>query len=155
MTLDPPPGTRIAVVGGSGGIGRALIEACLSLDHLVTVLDLPASLSASPQPTGVAATYALDVTDAASVERAFGAIGPLDALVNLAGFADDGPPIDALDPVRWQRVIEANLTGAFLVAKAALPRLKAGRGASLVNVSSGWLPDYDPVSGRMARPRPG
>ena len=54
-----------------------------------------------------------------------------------------------------QGVIDANLTGAFLVAKAALPRLKAGRGASLVNVSSGLAARLRPGFGAYGASKAG
>lgn len=131
------------MVGGCGGIGRALVAACLSLDHRVTVLDLPGSLLAHPPPAGVAARP-LDVTDPAGIAAAFDGIPALDALVNLAGYADARVAVDALDPARWQGVIDANLTGAFLVARAALPRLRAGTAPALVHVASGLAARLQP-----------
>jgi NAD(P)-dependent dehydrogenase (short-subunit alcohol dehydrogenase family) len=62
--------------------------------------------------------------------------GRLDALVNNAGLTgpDDGP-VEKLSLARWNRRIGVNLTGAFLMAKYAVPHLRRARGA-IVNIAS-------------------
>ncbi len=155
--LTPVSGTRIAVVGGCGGIGRAVVQAALDCDLHVTILDLPTSLRQSPAPDGVR-TIPIDVTDATSVTAAFAGFDGLDALVNLAGFAAAKAPVDGLDPAQWGAVVGANLTGAFLVARAVLPLLRASGGggtpSSLVHVSSGLaarlMPGYGPYGAAKA-----
>ncbi len=157
LELFPKAGTRIAVVGGCGGIGRAVVDAALGCGMRVTVLDLPASLREAPPPFAAAAGP-IDVTDPASVAAAFAGLDGLDALVNLAGFTAEKVPVETLDPARWNAVVAANLTGAFLVAQAALPLLLAsGRGgtpAALVHVSSGLaarlMPGYGPYGAAKA-----
>ena len=149
VSLHPAPGTRIAVVGGCGGIGRALVEAALGLDCRVVVMDLAASLAEAPPPAGVAAR-ALDVTDAGSVAAAFAGFEGLEAVVNLAGFAGVRRPVGEMAAEAWGAVLDANLSGAFRVAQAALPSLResgrSGRAGSLVHVASGLaarlLPGY-------------
>jgi 3-oxoacyl-[acyl-carrier protein] reductase len=155
--LTPPPGTRIAVVGGCGGIGRAVVQAALDCDMRVTVLDLATSLQQAPPPEGVR-VGSIDVTDVATIPAAFAGLNGLDALVNLAGFAAEKVPIETLDPAQWGAVVGANLTGAFLVAQAALPLLRAsgasGVPSSLVHVSSGLaarlMPGYGPYGASKA-----
>lgn len=129
----------------------------LALDLRVTVLDLPASLDLAPPPAGVA-RGGLDVTDADGVARAFGALDAVDALVNLAGFTLAKTPVADLEPTQWHEVLGANLTGAYLVARAALPLLRAaakpGRPSAIVHVSSGLaarlLPGYGPYGAAKA-----
>lgn len=155
--LNPAPGTRIAVVGGCGGIGRAVVRAALGCDMRVTILDLPASLEQAPPPDA-ARIVPIDVTDPASVTAAFAGLDGLDALVNLAGFTAPKAPVETLDPAQWDAVVGANLTGAFLVAQAVLPLLRAsGAGktpGSLVHVSSGLaarlMPGYGPYGAAKA-----
>src|SRR6185503_1207035 len=129
--LTAPPGTRVVVAGGAGDIGRAVVDACLANGHEVAVLDLRLSLEKHPPPAPTKA-IALDATDAAAVEAAFGEIaaawGAVDALVFLIGFTLTPPVrIDALAPAQWDEVIAGNLRSAYLVARAALPLLHRGR----------------------------
>jgi 3-oxoacyl-[acyl-carrier protein] reductase len=109
-----------------------LVAACVEVGVVVTVLDLPASLAAHPPP---ARGIAVDVTDEGSVAAAFGVLGEVDGLVNLAGFAPERVEVRGMATEVWQGVLEANLTGAFRVARAGLGRL--AEGGSIVNVSSG------------------
>ncbi|HWA84840.1 MAG TPA: SDR family oxidoreductase [Opitutus sp.] len=76
---------------------------------------------------GKAETLACDVTVAAEVARLIDAAGPaLDALIHSAG-KGHYLTIDELDEKEWRETIEVAVTGAFLTAKAALPKLRAGR----------------------------
>lgn len=138
--LAPKAGSRVAIVGGSGGIGRALVIACLENDLRVVNLDMPRSLDEHPAPQGVT-SLPLDATDEAQVRtgiaRACEALGGLDALVHLAGFADDPLPLDEVRPERWDETLAVNLKSAFLCAAAALPLLRADGGGAIVNTASG------------------
>jgi 3-oxoacyl-[acyl-carrier protein] reductase len=156
-SLHPPAGTRMVIVGGCGGIGQALVTAAVALDLRVTVLDLAASMATSPPQPGVPACP-IDVTDPHSVAAAFAGLTEIDSLVNLAGFASTKTPIGDRDPADWNAVLAANLTGAFLVAQAALPRLRAaarpGAPSTVVNASSGLaarlMPGYGPYGAAKA-----
>jgi NAD(P)-dependent dehydrogenase (short-subunit alcohol dehydrogenase family) len=81
-----------------------------------------------------------DVADADAVERWFDAtveeLGRVDAVVNNASLLGPRVAIEDYPEEDWREVVEVNLTGAFLVARAAVPRL-AGGGGSLIHVSSG------------------
>jgi 3-oxoacyl-[acyl-carrier protein] reductase len=143
--LGPPPGARVAVVGGCGGMGRKLVAALQATGVDVAVLDLPASLDQHPPPAGALA-FALDGSDAASVERAFAALASrwpvLDGFVNLAGFFKDFQPVKDLPVDIFDEVIAGNLRTHFLCARAALPLLHArGGGGSLVSVASTMAAD--------------
>jgi len=137
--LGPPAGARVAVVGGCGGMGRALVAALRATDVEVAVLDLPSSLAEHPPPPGVEA-IALDASLAESVEEAFASLArrwpALDGLVNLAGFFKGYQPIADLPVALFDEVIAGNLRNHFLCARAALPLLHAGDGGSLVCVAS-------------------
>jgi NAD(P)-dependent dehydrogenase (short-subunit alcohol dehydrogenase family) len=67
------------------------------------------------------------------------AFGAVDILVNNAGiYATLKPkPFEQIDPVEWRRVMEVNVLGVFLCARAVLPAMKARGGGRIVNISSG------------------
>ena len=137
--LGPAPGSRVAVVGGCGGMGRVLVRALLDTGVLVAVLDLPASLAQNPPPPEALA-LAMDGSDASSVGTAFAVLAArwphLDGFVNLAGFFKGFLPISELPVEVFDEVIAGNLRCHFLCARAALPLLhKSGKG-SLVSVAS-------------------
>ncbi|KAA2235217.1 SDR family NAD(P)-dependent oxidoreductase [Salinarimonas soli] len=153
IALSPPAGSRVAVVGAAGGIGRCLVERLLAAGCQVAALDLPASLERHPVPEGVIA-HALDATDEGAVEDAFSAVhdafGALDGLVNLVGFTRERVPVSETPLGTWEEVVEGNLSSTFLACRAALPLLHQGRNAAIVNTSSGLAmkptPGYGPYS---------
>jgi 3-oxoacyl-[acyl-carrier protein] reductase len=156
--LAPAPGSRIAILGGCGGIGRAVVSACLGAEAEVAVLDLPRSLAAFPPPARVR-SFGLDATDEASVAAAFAALdaawGALDGYVGLAGFMTRRTPVAETAPEAWDELVDGNLRSAFLCARAALPLLLRGRDPSLVLVSSGLATRVAPGYGGYAASKAG
>jgi NAD(P)-dependent dehydrogenase (short-subunit alcohol dehydrogenase family) len=138
---DPPRG--LAVLGAAGGIGRDLCEAAAARGWRVAALDLPASLErhAPAHPS-----RAVDATDAAALDAAADwaaeAVGPLGGFVNLAGFMSAHAPAAEVSEATFREVIEGNLTGTFLAARAFAPRLADG--GAMVFAGSGL--------GHMVRP---
>ncbi len=157
LRLRPPPGFRVAVVGGCGGIGRAFVAAALDAGMTVCILDLPASIAAHPPPVACL-TRAVDATSPANMESAFtdirAAWGALDGLVNLCGFSGPRKPLLELDPATWREVIQGNLDAAFLSSKFALPLLQAGSSPAIVHVASSLAvkasPGYGPYASAKA-----
>ena len=123
----------IAVVTGAGsGIGRAAARA---LRHDGWELVLAGRREDALRETLPDATIVpTDVTDAASVAALFEAAGPLDLLFNNAGIGVYSP-IEDLSLEDWRRVVDTNLTGAFLCAQAAF-RAMLGRGGRIINNGS-------------------
>ena len=80
----------------------------------------------------------MDVTSEASIDRAMGvlreAAAHIDVLVNNAGHPGGGEPVEGSDVERWRRTIDTNLTGTYLVTRAALPFMRPG--GRIINVSS-------------------
>lgn len=141
---------RLAVLGGAGGIGRALVTRAVAEGWRVSVLDLPASLARHPVPEGVRAIE-LDATDATSVATAFADLGDgLEGFVNLAGFLLGMRRLEAVEPEFWDEVVTGNLRAAFLTARAALPLLAKGSGPAMVQMVSGLAaftrPGYGPYA---------
>ena len=156
--LSAPAGSRVAVAGGAGAIGRAVVAAALACGHTVAVLDLPKSLANHPPPQGVSA-ISLDATDPESVRSAMAALADawpcIDALVFAVGFTITPPArLDAIDVAQWDEVIAGNLRSAFLVARAALPLLHLAASPAIVNVASGLavspIPGFGPYSAAKA-----
>jgi len=129
---------RIVVAGGCGGIGRAVVEALRAAGAEVAVLDLAASIERFPVPQGVKA-IALDASREDAVTEAFKSLSWKEAqgFVNLVGFMAPLQPLASMTAQTWDTTVAGNLRAAFLLAKAALPLLKASGEGALVNVSSG------------------
>ena len=143
---------RVAVVTGAGrGIGRAVADALAAAGASVAYLDTEAELAeaaaAAARERGQAAmAHGVDVGDETAVGAAFAAVaaafGPVDVLVNNAGISpksgSDGrrAEADAIGLDEWRRVLDVNLTGAFLCTRAVLPGMHdLGRG-QIVNMAS-------------------
>ena len=141
-------GRRALVTGSSRGIGRALAGALLAAGATVVVhgRDTGALAAAMDElaagDAGAAArlhTAAFDVTDAGAVAEgvasAEAAAGPLDVLVNNAGIQVRGPLLE-VDEAAWHRVLDTNLTSAFLVGRAVAAGMVARGRGKIVNVCS-------------------
>ena len=129
---------RVAVVtGAASGIGLACARLLSVAGAQVVLLDRDAQ-AAEREAAGLANSVGrgLDVSDAAAIERSFasiGAEGAIDVLVNSAGMAIRKASLD-LELDDWNQVINVNLTGTFLCARAAARRMTAG--GSIVNIAS-------------------
>jgi 3-oxoacyl-[acyl-carrier protein] reductase len=138
--LGPPKGARIAVLGARGGIGRVLVDALVGEGCQVAAMDLARSHDAHPSSGDVLA-IACDAHDPDSIETAAGRIGDtwggMDGLVNLCGFAADRKPTVDTDHSEWDEVVSGNLRAAYLISRASMPLLEAGRSPSVVHISSG------------------
>ncbi len=123
------------VVGGASGIGRAVAHALAAENYRVTVADRNSDGAARVRvelgDPHLCAT--VEVTDEESVQKLFAEAGPLDVVVNTAGFGGVGLITD-LPVAEFRSVVDVCLTGAFLVIKHAAPQLHDG--GALVSVSS-------------------
>ena len=127
----PLRGKVALVTGGNRGIGFAIAQALAEsgASVVITGRDERTLQTAAAQLTRARAVHC-DVRDPHSVERLFRVIGEkfggLDILVNNAGLAHPNREIAKLPLAEWQEVIETNLTGLFLVTRAALLLMRAG-----------------------------
>jgi len=137
--------TRVAVItGGGSGIGRAVAGA-LAGDGFAVVLAGRRAAAVEEAATAIgsdAIAVPCDVTDPASVRALFDLVrerfGRLDLLVNNAGIGAPAVPLEELEVAVWRRVVDTNLTGAFLCAQAAVRIMKAQepRGGRIINNGS-------------------
>lgn len=136
-------GKRALVTGGSRGIGRAITRALVRRGARVVAChrednEAAATLAQELRNREAGQVVRADVTSADDVERLVEQcdlfLGGLDIVVNNAG-AMSQVPLTELTLAEWQRVLDVNLTGVYLVVRAALPLLAPG--ASVVNVGSG------------------
>ncbi|MDB5577038.1 MAG: NAD(P)-dependent oxidoreductase [Bradyrhizobium sp.] len=140
LQMTPPPGTRVVVVGGCGGIGSVLVQACVALGHRVATLDLPRSIAVNSPPHGVF-TISMDATRAEDVTSALAdadrLLGGIDVLVNLVGFANRKAGIEELSDDEWDNTIRGNLDSFSTVCRRAIPILRRSDAAAIVNIASG------------------
>jgi NAD(P)-dependent dehydrogenase (short-subunit alcohol dehydrogenase family) len=145
--------SRIAVLGGCGGIGRDLVTLAQHRGARIAVLDLQASLDRHPVPEGVLG-IAVNATDADSLASAFLQLdtqwGALDGFVNLCGFMHDNQPSANMPTAVWNESIDGNLNSTFLAAQAAMPLLAKGISSSMVHASSGLGQHIRPGFGAYA-----
>lgn len=132
---------KVALVTGAGsGIGRAVAQA-LSADGWT--LALMGRREALLRETLADALHLpADVADEAQVDAAFATLkdrfGRLDLLFNNAGIGAPPVPVDELTVTQWRAVVDTNLTGSFLCARAAFALMKAQqpRGGRIINNGS-------------------
>jgi NAD(P)-dependent dehydrogenase (short-subunit alcohol dehydrogenase family) len=136
---------RVAIVTGAGqGIGRAIAERLATDGAAVIVGDLDTTtagdtVSAIEAAGGRALAVTADVTKPDDAARLAAAAtetyGSLDILVNNAGILRSTRAAE-VSPEEWHLVVDANLTGAFLCARAAYPALRASGHGRIVNIAS-------------------
>jgi NAD(P)-dependent dehydrogenase (short-subunit alcohol dehydrogenase family) len=147
------PTSKIVLVTGAGsGIGRAAASALLREGYTVVLAGRrrePLEETAKQAPDSARAlAVPTDVTDAVSVRALFDkteqTFGRLDLLFNNAGTSAPAVPLEDLTVEQWRRVIDVNLTGAFLCTQAAFRLMKAQspRGGRIIN--NGSLSAYVP-----------
>jgi 3-oxoacyl-[acyl-carrier protein] reductase len=146
---------KVAVItGGGSGIGLAIarIFAASGYSVVITGRDLNRLHVAAEELSKTKSNVtpiACDVRDPASVEKLFQEIGKhystIDVLINNAGVAHTLAPVDQLPVETWKEVIDTNLTGTFLVTRAALPLMRPG-GTIVNNLSVAALQPFAGMS---------
>ena len=140
----PLEGRTALVTGGGSGIGRGICEELARAGAFILVVDI--------SPTGAAGTtrgltdeghtaraISLDVTDSAAIGEVRSRLeteGSMpDILVNNAAIFEMGP-LEDIDPRSWDRMIEVNLKGPFLMMQAFIPHMVDQGWGRVISISS-------------------
>jgi NAD(P)-dependent dehydrogenase (short-subunit alcohol dehydrogenase family) len=123
---------RVLITGCSTGFGRATAVELTKRGHeVVATARRPETLD----DLDVAQRLPLDVDDDASVAETVAAAGPVDALVNNAGFGIQAP-VELAPVEEIRRMFETNVLGAVRMIQAVLPQMRARGSGTIVNVTS-------------------
>ena len=132
---------KVALVTGAGsGIGRAVARALARDGWTLALMGRREAPLRETLPDAL--VLPADVCDEAQVDAAFATLrerlGRLDLLFNNAGISAIGVPIDELFVAQWRAVVDTNLTGSFLCARAAFALMKSQtpRGGRIINNGS-------------------
>lgn len=136
---------KVVLVTGAGqGLGAAICKTLAADGAVIALADIkPDGLKRTTQEitdNGCdAQSYVMDVSDIESVERVIDNVikncGRLDYVINNAGI-DYTKPVEEMTYDEWDRVMNVNLRGPFLVSKAAFPHLKKNGSGHIVNIVS-------------------
>ncbi|OWJ68920.1 SDR family NAD(P)-dependent oxidoreductase [Inquilinus limosus] len=132
------PGKRILVAGAARGIAEAFAERGAEVFASDLLAEEVARFAGPAAGGGAIHALAADVTDAASVAAMVTEAGAIDGLVYVAGgVRGQSPhPIEEVEPEDWRAIVDANLTGAFLCARAVAPLMKQAGQGRIVIISS-------------------
>ena len=141
----------VLITGGGSGIGLAAARLFLEQGARVAITGRnPDKLRRAAESLGASRVlhHAADIGDADQVralaDRVLQAFGGLDVLVNNAGLNIKGRAVGAMTPESWQKVVRANLDGAFYCVHAFLPSMRQRRQGLIININS--------ISGKRANP---
>jgi 2-hydroxycyclohexanecarboxyl-CoA dehydrogenase len=127
---------RVAfVTGGSRGIGRAIAEALARGGHTVAIADIRAAEPVGERGIAVLCDVADSPSVAAAVEQVTTGLGPIEILVNCAGWDEMRPFLETQEDF-WDRVIEVNFKGCLRTTHAALPGMVERGYGRIVNIGS-------------------
>ncbi|MEO2131185.1 MAG: SDR family NAD(P)-dependent oxidoreductase [Microbacterium sp.] len=139
-------GTTVVITGGARGIGAGIGRMLAAAGARVAIWDQdPAAFDGDWHP---AALETADVTDEASLiaarERTLESLGQINVLVSCAGITGPVGPLWEYDAEAWRRVLDIDLTGAFLTAKTLVPHLRERGAGRIITVAS--------IAGKEATP---
>ncbi|WP_307477400.1 SDR family NAD(P)-dependent oxidoreductase [Cytobacillus purgationiresistens] len=138
------------ITGAAGGMGMETVKRFLEEGASVAATDINTKrlISEMGEHPNLL-TLQADLNNEAEVEelvyKAVNRFGTVDRLVNIAGIAQRATPVEDVTIAEWHRILDTNVTAAFLTSKFAIPVMKKNGNGAIVNISS--------IS--AVRPRPG
>jgi NAD(P)-dependent dehydrogenase (short-subunit alcohol dehydrogenase family) len=135
MTLA---GKRILITGGARGLGRAFADAAVKAGAEVAIADVLEDLGRDSAKRVGADFFTVDLRSAESIGACAQNFERLDGLVNNAAIATGigGKTMEEIDLDTWDRVMQVNVRGTWLMTRACLPALKRSRSAHVLNIAS-------------------
>jgi NAD(P)-dependent dehydrogenase (short-subunit alcohol dehydrogenase family) len=125
----------VLVAGGTGALGAAVVRELVGAGFTVAATWIVEAERERLEGEQVQLLQA-DLFDAAPADAAVAAVEDLEAVVNLVGGFSVGPLVHETDPEDFARLVRLNLTPAFTLARAAMPRLLERGGGAFVGVSA-------------------
>src|SRR3954469_16581018 len=139
MDLFDLEGKAALVTGGNGGIGLGMAGGLARARAKVAIAGRDAAKNAKAAKAIGALVVAADITDEKAcrgmVDEAARKLGRLDILVNNAGINIRKQP-EQYRLEEWHKVLDSNLTSAFVAAQAAYPHMQSAKGGKIVNIGS-------------------
>ena len=145
MTHTPAilSGKTILITGAARGLGREIALGCAAAGAGLVLADIDLagaeeSTSLVTEAGGTARAEAVDLRDPAAIEALASRVGAADGLVNNGAIATGigGKAHDEIDIDTWNRVMEVNVRGTWLMTRAMVPALAASGAGRIVNVAS-------------------
>jgi 3-oxoacyl-[acyl-carrier protein] reductase len=124
----------VIVTGGSSNIGWACAQR-MAMQYAVVIADVCAPAAPLPSSMRFIRTDVTNPEDCRAMMEQVRALGALRIVVHSAAITAPVKPIEQISLDEWRRVIDVNLTGAFIVAQAAIPALRTTKG-NLVMIAS-------------------
>ncbi len=131
---------RVLITGAGDGIGLGIADEFLKAGAKVFICDVRGELFDEKMRSSFAGCYRTDVGSTADVTAMFddirAKVDGLDVLINNVGVAGPHAGVEDISLDDWDATLRANLTGAFLCIKQAVPYMKSQKRGSIINISS-------------------
>jgi len=144
MSLPGFTGQQVVVSGASRGIGRGIAEAFIAAGASVRIVADDPNVIKVGREIGADGRLA-DITDVSAIAAALADLDRIDVLVNNAGL-ERLTPVDGPSPeteTMFRRIVDINVSGTFIVTRAALPKMQAG--GRIINTASVWSRSVEPL----------